>query len=73
MNPRLFGSIVLVGAALGGCAERAIPIPEREVPPDLGQLDLAALDEARLDCCSFEDLAGADLAGCIPVQCILIL
>ena len=86
MNPKLFGSIVLVGIAVGVAACRTQLLDGQTGP---GAADLhAALDQATMDqassdlrrvdlggadlqpCCDFRN--GEDLSGCIPIMCVLI-
>jgi len=86
MNGKLFGAIVLVGAAVGAAACRTQLL---DGPSGQGIADLhAAVDQATLDqspgdlpkidmgkgdlqpCCDFHN--GDDLSACIPVLCMLI-
>jgi hypothetical protein len=85
MNRKLFGAIVLTGAALGACRSGVLP---EGGPRDLAVADLATRDQARpvdlaqppvdmagdLKECCWDIPAGGnlDLSGCIPVSCILI-
>ena len=86
MNPKLFGSIVLVGIAVGVAACRTQLLDGQTGP---GAADLhAAIDQATLDqaagdlgkvdlgapdlhpCCVFQ--SDQDLSGCIPIMCVLV-
>jgi len=85
VNPKLFGAIVLVGAAVGvsaSCRTGMVPPGDQSVAHDfaLGASDLARtvdlaqpVDLAQSDapmCC---DTVGGDMSGCIVIPCILIL
>jgi hypothetical protein len=80
MNPKLFGAIVVVGAALAGCRSGILPTPDLA---DAGAADASvvpdaavAMDLAKSDlpiCCTDLVQPGADLAACTPVMCILIV
>jgi hypothetical protein len=88
MNRKLFGAIVLTGAALGACRSGILP---EGGPRDLAIADQARRDQGVIDlarpidlaqpvdmagdlkqCCKFGPNDPADLSGCIPVECILI-
>ena len=81
MNQKLFGAIVIAGAALAGCRSGILADPDLSPVHDLGvSVDLAARDAAAVVdfasvdapfCCT--DVGGTpDLSGCIPISCILI-
>jgi hypothetical protein len=83
MNPKLFGAIVVVGAALAGCRTGILAPPDlaiasiRDLGVDTAPADLAkaGVDQGSGDlktCCTFGPGDPADLSGCIPIQCILI-
>jgi hypothetical protein len=76
VNQKLFGAIVIAGAALAACRSGAIGSSDLAQPRDMAVADAAAAVDLAGDMptCCWDVPPGNmnDLSGCIPISCILI-
>src|SRR5262245_39028756 len=84
MNRKLFGAIVVTGAALAACRSGLVPtggdMAQRDLSASSSDLSSPSFDLARpfdmagdlKECCKFGPNDPHDLSGCIPIECILI-